>query len=100
MASVNTDTALELVKIRLNRLPTDTSLDTYLAARISAAIQETEAIGITLDGGYDALLYVVDYTVWAYQNRDSQTGMPEWLRLRRRELWLRTAAAAAGGGGE
>lgn len=95
MAAVNVSTALELVKIRLNRLASDTSLDAYLTARINAAIQETEAIGITLDSGYDSLLYIVDYTVYAYQNRDSQAGMPEWLRLRRRELWLRTAA---GGG--
>lgn len=96
MAAVDTDAALGLVKVRLNRLPTDTSLDEYLIARISAAIQEAEAIGIKLDSGYDCLLYVVDYTVWAYQNRDSAGGQPEWLRLRRRELWLRTAA---GGGG-
>lgn len=88
--AVNVDTALSLVKTRLNRLQSDTSLDVYLTARINAAIQETEAVGITLDDGYDALLYVVDYAVWAYQNRDNQAGMPDWLRLRRRELWLRS----------
>lgn len=97
MAAVNTETALTLVKIRLNRLPGDTRLDPYLTARINAAIQETEAIGITLDDSSDALLYVVDYAVWAYQNRDSQSGMPDWLRLRRREFWLRTAAGGAAG---
>ena len=26
--------------------------------------------------------------VWHYQSRDSQAGMPEWLRLQRRERWL------------
>ena len=92
MAAVNTETALGLVKTRLNRLPGDTSLDDYLAQRIQAAIQETERIGITLDDGADCLLYIVDYTVWSYQNRDNQAGMPAWLRLRRRELWLRSGA--------
>lgn len=94
MADVNTSTALQLVKARLNRLPEDTSLDVYLTARINAAIQESEAIGIKLDEGQDALIYVVDYTVWSYQNRDNQAGMPDWLRLRRRELWLRSGVSA------
>ena len=96
MAAVDVNTALQLVKTRLNRLPTDTSLDEYLTARINAAIQETETTGIALDDGYNALLYVVDYAVYAYQNRDSLAGMPEWLRLRRREMWLHTAGKGAG----
>jgi len=33
-------------------------------------------------------MLVVDYTCWAYANRDANTGMPDWLRLRRRERWL------------
>lgn len=89
MAAVNESTALDLVKARLNRLPGDTSLDTYLAARISAAVQELTRIGIGLTGDNDDLLLVVDYTVHQYQNRDTAGSMPEWLRLRRRERWLR-----------
>lgn len=87
--AVNESTALELVKARLNRLPTDTSLDTYLQTRISAAVQELTRIGIDLTGNNDDLLLVVDYTVHQYQNRDTAGSMPEWLRLRRRERWLR-----------
>ena len=86
---VNETTALELVKARLNRLSTDTSLDTYLQARISAAVQELTRIGIDLTGDSDDLMLVVDYTVHQYQNRDTPGNMPEWLRLRRRERWLR-----------
>lgn len=86
--AVNTETALTLVKTRLNRLPGDTSLDEYLAKRIDAAIGEIEATGIALTDSVADLMLVVDYAVWAYQNRDQATGMPDWLRLRRRERWV------------
>ena len=85
---VNAETALALVKTRLNRLPGDTSLDEYLTARINAAIGEIEATGIALTDSVADLMLVVDYSVWAYQNRDQATGMPDWLRLRRRERWV------------
>ena len=81
--------ALDLVKARLNRLSSDNSLDDYLTARIGAAVEEIEGTGIKLQDKQEDLLLVVDYTVWAYQNRDANIGMPEWLRLRRRERWLR-----------
>ena len=87
--AVNTNTALALVKARLNRLSTDTSLDEYLTTRIEAAIQELTRVGINLQGSNDDLMLVVDYTVNQYQNRDTAGTMPEWLRLRRRERWLR-----------
>lgn len=86
--AVNTETALTLVKTRLNRLPGDTSLDEYLAKRIDAAIGEIEATGIVLTDSVADLMLVVDYTVWAYSNRDKPGGMPDWLRLRRRERWV------------
>lgn len=89
MSAVNAETALSLVKARLNRLPTDTTLDTYLTARISAAEEELEATGIVLTNSSEDMLLVVDYTVWAYQNRDKPGNMPDWLRLRRRERWVR-----------
>ena len=40
-------------------------------------------------------MLLVDFTVWQYQNRDQGGSMPEWLRLQRRERWLRSG----GGGG-
>ena len=86
--AVDTTTALSLMKARLNRLASDTTLDTYFQARIDAVINELEATGIILDEGQDDLLLVVDMAVWQYQNRDSGSGMPDWLRLRRRERWL------------
>ena len=83
-----TNTALLLVKSRLNRPAADTSLDSYLQARINAAAEELARTGITLTDSADDLMLLVDLTVWEYQNRDKAAGMPDWLRLRRRERWL------------
>ena len=93
--AVNETTALGLMKARLNMLPSNTSLDTYFQARISAAITELTATGIVLDDGQEDMLLVVDTAVWQYQNRDNAGGMPEWLRMRRRERWLQQHAREA-----
>ena len=89
MCAVDNTQALSLVKARLNRLSTDTTLDVYLTARIMAAEQALEATGIVLTASVADLMLVVDYTVWEYQNRDKPGSMPDWLRLRRRERWVR-----------
>ena len=86
--AVNTTTALALVKARLNRLANDTTLDDYLKARINAAIDALQATGIILTDSAEDMMLVVDYAVWEYQSRDKPGGMPDWLRLRRRERWL------------
>ena len=87
---MDTSAALSLVKSRLNRLASDTSLDEYLTARVTAAEKELEAIGIHFSADApDDLMLLVDYAVWQYQNRDKPGGMPDWLRLKRRERWLR-----------
>lgn len=88
MCAVDNTQALSLVKARLNRLSTDTTLDVYLTARIMAAEQALEATGIVLTTSVADLMLVVDYTVWEYQNRDKPGSMPDWLRLRRRERWV------------
>ena len=88
MCAVDNTQALSLVKARLNRLSTDTTLDEYLTARIMAAEQAIEATGIVLTTSVADLMLVVDYTVWEYQNRDKPGSMPDWLRLRRRERWV------------
>ena len=85
----NAETVLGLVKARLNRLPSDITLDEYLAERIRGAAEGLEEIGIHLreESAADTML-LVDLTVWQYQNRDQASGMPEWLKVRRRERWL------------
>ncbi len=85
---MNTADVLSLVKIRLNRPPGDTALDEYFTRRIEAAIARLEKTGIHLTGGVDDVMFLVDYTVWQYQNRDKPGDMPDWLRLERRERWL------------
>ena len=90
--AVDTVTALKLVKTRLNRVTSDTSLDDYFAARIEAAVGELQATGIALTDSTEDLLLVVDYAVWQYQNRDNPNAMPPWLRLRRRERWVQQGA--------
>ena len=85
----DTTTTLELVKARLNRLTTDTTLDEYLNKRIEAAVKELARSGITLDDAVlDDVMLCVDYVAWQHQNRDKPGSMPEWLRLRRRERWI------------
>lgn len=84
--------ALSLVKARLNILPANTTLDEYLIARIEATAQELEESGIHIRNDAEDTMLLVDMTVWQYQSRDKEGGMPEWLRLRRRERWLRDRA--------
>ena len=91
MAAVNETTALALVKARLNRLQSDTSLDSYFQARLSGAIEYLEGVGIGLTDSDEDLMLVVDFAVWQYQNRDNPGAMPDWLKLQRRERWLREA---------
>ena len=85
----NADTTLGLVKARLNRLTGDTALDSYLSSRIDAADAELSRSGITLKAdSVEDQIFLVDFVVWQYQNRDQSGAMPDWLRLRRRERWL------------
>lgn len=85
----NTTTVLGIVKARLNRLASDTSLDDYLSQRIEAVKSELEGIGINIKDTTDDAVFLADYVVWQHNNRDNPGSMPEWLRLKRRERWLR-----------
>lgn len=90
-------TVLSLVKARLNRLTSDTSLDPYLISRIEAAASELEGTGIHLvDNDMEDEVLLADFVVWQYSNRDKPGGMPDWLRLKRRERWLRDQAKNEG----
>jgi len=84
------ETVLGIVKARLNRLASDTSLDDYLKQRIHAADIELVGNGINLvaDDVRDQV-FLADFVAWKHQNRDKNTGMPDWLRLARRERWLK-----------
>lgn len=94
MSCPDTLQALTLVKARLNRLQTDTSLDDYLMSRIDGSVAALAENGIRLTDSQSDLMLLVDYTVWRYNNRDSAGEMPPWLRLARRERFLHTGGAA------
>ncbi|MBC1744028.1 hypothetical protein HCA06_13320 [Listeria welshimeri] len=82
---MNTDTILELVKAREGI--SSNVRDTYLLAIIDGVIQELEnEKSIALDEK-DAshLMFVVDYTSWRYNNRDSDN-MPRHLQYRLHNL--------------
>jgi hypothetical protein len=85
----NAATALGLLKTRLNRPAGDTLLDSALAKRLDAADKAFERAGIhLLEDSADDLMLLVDFAAWQHQNRDKPGGMPEWLRLARRERFL------------
>ena len=88
---------LSIVKARLNRLASDTTLDPYLTSRIEAAESELEGTGIHLvDNDTEDQVLLADFVVWQYGNRDKPGGMPDWMRLKRRERWLRDQAKNEG----
>ena len=89
MACIDTQMALSLMKARLNRLDADTSKDEEFTARLEAAAEELSGVGIHLTDSPADLMLLVDNAAWQYSNRDKNTGMPDWLRLKRRERWLR-----------
>ena len=79
--------ALSLVKTRLNRF--DAALDNYLEARIKAAYDVMLGWGIHPDLSKNGdLMFLVDLTVWQYNNRDAGAGEPRWLIKRRNDRWL------------
>jgi len=85
---MNTETVLQLVKARLGI--SSTVRDTYLTAIIEGVITELEdAQGLVLDGANPYhLMFVVDYSTWRYQNRDSEGAMPRHLQFRLHNLMI------------
>lgn len=88
---MDTSTVLELVKARLGI--STTVRDTYLIAIIDGVIKELEdEKGIVLDSTNPYhLMFVVDYAMWRYQNRDSEGAMPRHLQYRLHNLIVHAA---------
>lgn len=94
MMAHNSQTVLKLVKSRLNRLDSDYTLDEYFVQRISAADEELRKTGIRLKkDDIDDQIFLADFVAWHYNNRDKPGGMPDWMRLWRRERWLKERQA-------
>lgn len=87
--------ALLLMKSRLNRMAADTSLDSAFTYRLQGAEEElNQMFRADLTDSTADLLLLVDYTVWGYQNRDKSGAMPNWLRLKLRERFLKGGGSA------
>ena len=81
--------ALSIFKARRNILPANTAQDEYFGVIIEAAEKRLEKEGIhIMRGDADDLMLLVNLASWMYANRDSNTGMPDWLRAAIRERWL------------
>ena len=83
---MDTNTILQLVKERLG-IRTNVR-DTYLAAIVEGVVKELEdEKGLVLDDTNPYhLMFVVDYSTWRYQNRDSEGAMPRHLQYRLHNL--------------
>ena len=86
----NAETALALLKARMDRAGMDVPapLTQYWEARIAAAGMDLEKKGIHLQDTADDNVLVADLAAYQSANRDNDTGMPAWLRLKIRERWV------------
>lgn len=85
---MNTATILDLVKARLG-ISTNVR-DAYLQViidGIQAELTDEKGINIDLDNA-NHLMFIVDYSTWRYQNRDSTGAMPEHLKWRLKNLYI------------
>lgn len=80
--------ALALMKYRRNRLQSDTTVDEPYMFRLNAVEEELGRKGIHLTDSAADISMLVDEAVFAEQNRDKQTGTPEWLNEIRRDRWM------------
>ena len=83
---MNTETVLQLVKASLGI--TTNVRDSYIEAIVQGVITELEdEKGLALDGANPYhLMFVVDYSKWRYQNKDSEGAMPRHLQCRMHNL--------------
>ena len=92
MTEFNPALTLGIVKARLG-IVVETQ-DTYLTQLVKSSYAKlVNQMGIVYDETrFDHATLLADYAVWRYQNRDSTAGMPPWLRLEIRELYLSSHA--------
>ncbi|HZH62591.1 MAG TPA: hypothetical protein VEY70_24115 [Metabacillus sp.] len=85
---MNEFTILELVKSRLGI--STTIRDEYIVQIIKSVVKELEdEKGLILDNTNSYhLMFVVDYSTWRYQSRDSMEGMPRHLQFRLHNLMI------------
>ncbi len=89
--SVTVDLAYDLLLARRDRagLALPPAQEAYYKSALSGAQEELANAGIHLTNSTADTLLLVDVAAWNLSNRDKAEGMPQWLRLKRRERWLR-----------
>lgn len=94
---MDVDVILELVKARIGL--TSPVRDSYLSAIIEGVVSELEQQqGLSLDGDSPhQLMFVVDFSTWRYQNRDSVDSMPRHLQFRLHNLVVSDKTKAGDG---
>jgi hypothetical protein len=92
---MDASTVVALVKERLGFKTT--VRDIYLTAIVDGVLKELEdEKGLALDRANPYhLMFVVDYSTWRYQNRDSNVGMPRHLQYRLHNLYIHTGGGTA-----
>lgn len=80
----------KLVKAKLGIGMSNKVRDTLLTAIIDGIIDELEnEKGLVLNSASpNHKMFLVDYSVWRYQNRDSNTGMPRHLQYRLHNMFF------------
>ena len=93
---VNHDLAYDLLLARRDRagLTLTGALENYYLNALKAAEGELQDAGIVLTDSLQDTMLLVDVTNWNLSSRDKAAGMPEWLRLKRRERWLKEGRGA------
>lgn len=89
------DTALILQLFKADIGMTSALRDVYFTKMINGIITElTDEKGIVLEPeNANHVMFIVDYASWKYTGKDSQTGMPDHLRRRMRNLYLHNGGA-------
>lgn len=87
-----TETILSMLRARLDEPPHE--LDDFLRGIIDGVIEELDASGIHIRDNSRDIMFVTDMSAWKYSCRDKAEGMPEWLRIARRERYLQEARYA------
>ena len=84
---------VQLVKERVG-IRSSTARDAYITAIVNGVIDELQnEKGLTLsDTDNNHLMFIVDYSTWRYDNRDSKDAMPRHLQYRLHNLVINNKA--------
>lgn len=83
------DQAVDLVKQRVGLA--NGVQDTYIRAIVESVVGELEKVqGLDIDlTDMSQLMFVVDYSAYRYSNRDDTGAMPDFIKFRLKNLFVR-----------